>query len=115
MKNDKNKADSSLYDISQRIITLRKQKKLTQERLGELVGVSASTISGYENDTNFPSLEVVVRLVKIFGVTADELLGITELPPQTNPDDIVVIKGLPEHRKKIVRMLVDDFQNSSKI
>lgn len=30
MKNDKNKADSSPYYISQRIITLRKQKNLTQ-------------------------------------------------------------------------------------
>ncbi len=114
MSNDKNKTNSSLYDISQRIITLRKSKNLTQQRLAELVGVTATTISAYENDTSFPSLEVLVRLANIFNISTDELLGVTEFSRNTVEQayyeellkDMVSVKGLSLKDKKLVEELI---------
>lgn len=112
MKIDKNKADSVLYDISERITTLRKHKKLTQERLGELVGVSYSTISGYENDRTFPSPEVIVRLAKVLGVTTDELLGATEMPTPVKSEDIINISHLTTKQKQLVLNLIEVLENT---
>ncbi len=113
MKNEKNKANSLLYDISQRIVKLRKQKKLTQQRLGELVGVEHTTISAYENDTSFPSLEVLIRLARVLGVTTDELLGVTQTPKDTPctavSKDTICVKGLSEERIQILLSLIDDW------
>ncbi len=76
MNKDKNNTTSTLYDISGKIKLLRTNKNISQEQLGELIGVSKRTVSGYENDICFPSIEVLVRLSKVFQVSTDELLGI---------------------------------------
>lgn len=109
MKNDKNRANSSLYDISERITKLRKHKNLTQERLGELIGVSYSTISGYENDRTCPSPEVLIRLASILDTTTDELLGVVPMPDPTNPEDIINIEHLSKERKEIILALMKDW------
>ncbi len=54
---------------------LRKEKCLTQKQLGERVYVEASTIALYEAGDRSPSLEVLVRLARVLGVTTDYLLG----------------------------------------
>ncbi len=109
MKYDINKADSQLYDISQRIKSLRKQKKLTQKRLGELIGVTHTTISSYENDKGFPSPEVLVRLSSVLGVTNDQLLGVTEIPHQPSSDDIINIENLSDKHKAVLKKFVKDW------
>lgn len=76
MSKDKIKTSTSLYDISTKIKLLRTSNNISQERLGEMVGVKKRTISSYENDNCFPSIEVLTRISNIFGVSTDELLGI---------------------------------------
>ena len=55
---------------------LRTAKKLTQTQVADYVGVSRSVISAYENDTRYPSYEVLIRLSVLLGVSTDYLLGI---------------------------------------
>ncbi|MGT2714551.1 helix-turn-helix domain-containing protein [Streptococcus pluranimalium] len=40
-----------------------------------MIGISQSSYSNWENGNREPSLENVVRLAKLFGVTTDYLLG----------------------------------------
>jgi transcriptional regulator with XRE-family HTH domain len=62
--------------LGQRIKLLRRQKlNITQEKLAEAMGVSKSTISQWESDTNEPSVEALIKLADLFGVTVDYLLG----------------------------------------
>lgn len=50
--------------LGQMIRTTRKEKKLTQEMLGKLVGVNKSQISKLENNANSATIETIIRVFK---------------------------------------------------
>ncbi|QTN01114.1 helix-turn-helix domain-containing protein [Sediminibacillus dalangtanensis] len=52
----------------------RKDKGWSQEELAEKLFVSRQSISKWENGQNFPSIEIIIKLSDLFGVTIDELL-----------------------------------------
>ena len=54
---------------------LRCEQGVTQEALAERLGVSARTVSRWENGTTMPDLVMVVELAKAFGVSIPELVG----------------------------------------
>ena len=54
---------------------LREQKKISQNKLGELVGVNQTTIARWENEEMSPSIDNVVELSEIFKVSLGYLLG----------------------------------------
>lgn len=53
---------------------LRQDKNLSQKELGDVLHVTAGTISNYENDVHLPSSEKLVDLADFFDVTIDYLL-----------------------------------------
>lgn len=61
-----------------RLKSLRKDKKLTQEQLGEKVNVSKVSISGYEKGTRNPDVDTLQKLADFFDVSTDFLLGRTD-------------------------------------
>ena len=62
--------------IAVKIREKRKAERMTTIQLGEILGVTASTITNWERGTRCPDLKTLVKLTEIFGCTADELLGI---------------------------------------
>ncbi len=58
-----------------RLREVRKARGLTQEKLGDLIGVGKSAICCYEKETRNPTLEAVIEMIHVFGVSADYLLG----------------------------------------
>jgi len=50
--------------IGQMIKQTRKERKLTQEQLGKIVGVKKSQISKLENNANSATIETIVRVFK---------------------------------------------------
>ena len=50
--------------------------KISQEKLGESIGVSQYVISRYEKGEFEPSLEKLAAIYKVLRISADELLGI---------------------------------------
>lgn len=62
--------------FTDRLKTLRKEKKLTQKELAEQIGIKQNSYSDWETGKNEPSLENIIKLTKILDTTADELLGI---------------------------------------
>lgn len=57
------------------IALLRKEKNLTQEALGERLGVTNKTVSRWETGTYLPPVEALKELSELFGVTINELLS----------------------------------------
>ncbi len=73
--------------IGQRLAELREQKGLTKEELAERVGISTSTLSRLESgQIQKFSDEVLTALVREFNVSADFLLGLTNIPDRKNYD-----------------------------
>ena len=61
--------------IGRRIKELRKNKGLSQEKLGKMINVTKVSISCYENETRSPDLETFELLVDALDTTTDYLLG----------------------------------------
>ena len=57
---------------------LRKEIGLSQKVVAEKLNISQQTYSDYENDKTEPTMEVLIQMAQLFGVTVDELLGISE-------------------------------------
>ena len=64
----------------QRIAQKRKESGLSQEALGEEVGVSRQSIYKWESDAALPEIDKLVALSRRFGVTVGWLLGVEEAP-----------------------------------
>ena len=60
--------------IGKFIAALRKEKNLTQEQLGEKLGVTNKTVSRWENGNYMPDVEMLSLLSREFGVTINELI-----------------------------------------
>lgn len=62
-------------NIGNKIKELRKKRSITQEQLGESIGVSFQAVSKWENGTALPDISLIPILAGFFCVTTDELLG----------------------------------------
>ena len=61
-------------ELSERIAALRKERGLTQEQLGNMVGVSSQAVSKWEKGGT-PDVELLPILSRQLGVTIDALFG----------------------------------------
>lgn len=71
--------------LGMRITLLRVGKSWSQAELARRIGVSASAIGMYEQGRREPSLDIVVQLARVFGVTTDYLLA-GETPYSGQPE-----------------------------
>ncbi len=62
-------------DFGDRIILVRKQKKLSQSELGKLAEVSGDIVGKYERNEMKPSIDTARRLANALNVTLDYLVG----------------------------------------
>lgn len=62
--------------LGRRIQEARKAAGLSQESLGERLGVSRQAVSKWESDAAVPELENLIAMSRIFGVTIGALLGV---------------------------------------
>ena len=66
---------SNKLNIGHKISMLRKAKKWSQSDLAKQIEASREIIGKYERNENLPSIEMVLKLSKAFGVTIDYLIG----------------------------------------
>ncbi|MCK8059010.1 MULTISPECIES: helix-turn-helix transcriptional regulator [unclassified Fusibacter] len=57
----------------------RGRKGLTQDKLAEILGVSAQAISRWENQMTYPDINLIPAIANFFGISTDELLGMDTL------------------------------------
>lgn len=57
---------------------LRLEKKINQSELGEIIGISPSTVGMYERDQRFPDKDILGKIADYFEVSVDYLLGRTD-------------------------------------
>lgn len=67
-----------IYLFGDRLKELRNSKNLSQEELGEILGVRKSSISNWETDKATPTYDILIKLAQYFNVTTDYLLGFTQ-------------------------------------
>lgn len=98
-------------DLGQRIRTIRRQSKLTQEELAEKVGISASFMGHIERGSRVASLETLVALCNTLRVSPQVLL---QGSLEDEFDDNMPAHMTPESRTKLsafLRMAQDTVDN----
>ena len=61
--------------FGKRIMMVRKQRAITQQQLGESIGVDKRVISKYEKDQTVPSVLVAKDIAGALDVSLDFLIG----------------------------------------
>lgn len=93
-----------IFDFGYRLRELRVSKNLTQAQVASRLNLSKTTISGYENNIKTPSLDMLVNLSILYGVTSDYILGIDNRR-------MLMTEGLTQRQHELVKELVDEFMN----
>lgn len=99
--------------IAKFIATNRKKKKYTQEQLGEIIGVSAKSISKWENGHALPDIGLFPKLAKVLGVSIADLFA-GEIIINENEEKITLINDASElliknNNKRIMRKVIKWF------
>ncbi|MBK5077276.1 helix-turn-helix transcriptional regulator [Lactococcus lactis] len=78
-------------NFSKRVRDLRSEAGYTQAKLGELVGVSTSTIRKYETNKGKPKTKNLEKIAAVFNVSVSYLLGETDTRTPSNLDKIDIL------------------------
>ena len=93
----------TVYDLGALIKTLRKERKITQKKLGEMLGVSEGTVSKYEANVSLPPFETMRSIASIFNVSMDTLCGMKH-------QGTLSTHGLTEAQTVTLKALVDAYR-----
>ncbi|MDA7028652.1 helix-turn-helix transcriptional regulator [Bacillus sp. CLL-7-23] len=61
--------------LGDRLRELRESRKLTQDKLAEVLGISRGTYAHYEINKRKPDYDTLIQIAEFFEVTVDYLLG----------------------------------------
>ncbi len=89
--------------LGHRISELRLARNWSQVELGKRLDVAKQTVSNWENDNIQPSIEMLIRLSRLFGVTTDYLLGLEQTPR-------ISVEGLSTDVIAHLSLLIEDFK-----
>ena len=76
-----------MQDLHIKLAMLRKEHGYTQEQLSDFLNLTRSAISNYELGLNEPSLDTMVAIADLYGVSLDWLMGRTNLRYNFNLED----------------------------
>lgn len=89
--------------LGQRITEIRTASGWTQVDLAKRLGVAKQTVSNWENENIQPSIEMLVKLAKLFNVSTDYLLGLDNVSRLS-------VEGLPTEVIAHLSLLIDDYR-----
>ena len=89
-----------MVNMGEKLRSLRIENKLTQKQVADRIGLAISAVSSYEAGTRYPSYESLIKLSRMFHVSTDHLLGLTE---KRNID----VTGLNDAEIELLIQLVD--------
>lgn len=88
--------------LGERINKLRISRGWNQVQLAEKLNITKQTVSNWENENIQPSIEMLVRIARLFRVSSDYLLGLDETP-------VINVEGLPIQFVAHLTQIIDDY------
>ena len=83
-------------NLPKKLSFLRKEKGLSQENLADEMNVSRQAVSKWESGNVMPSLDNLIYLSRLYGVTIDSLIDDSQdLPPEPAPPEPVPAEPVP--------------------
>ena len=88
--------------LNENIKNLRIARNYNQVEFAKQLGVTKQCISNWENDNVVPSIDMLVKIADLFGVTTDFLLG-------RNNKKMLDISRLTDEQAGHISIIVNDF------
>lgn len=67
--------------LGERLAEIRKNYHDTQKSLADKLGLTVWAVSAWEQGRNLPPSDVLLAICKLYGTSADYLLGLTDIDP----------------------------------
>lgn len=90
--------------LGKRILEQRQMRGWSQVELARRLHLAKQTISNWENGNIQPSIEMLLHLSDLFGVSTDYLLGKENIPR-------LDVEGLPGEFIVHLQMLINDYRS----
>lgn len=99
-----------MLNIGSKIIQLRKKHNLSQSQLAQKIGISRTIVGNYERNSNSPSIEILLKMAKVFNVSVDFIIGESQLSSYDKEilKRIEDIEELDEETRKNLFFLIDN-------
>ena len=100
---------------------VRKKKGMTQADLAEIIGVKRTVISKYESGMISPSVDTLVRISEVLGVSIVELLGLRIndkspiLSKEYDPGKVRIERFSPDGEIEVIHMSKEDFETAMQL
>ncbi len=89
--------------LNEKIKALRLAGNYSQVDIAEKLSVTKQTISNWENNNIQPSIDMLIKIADLFGVSTDYLLGRDEVPR-------IDVSGLNDKEIQHINMIVNDIR-----
>jgi transcriptional regulator with XRE-family HTH domain len=99
-------------DFGERIRQLRKQRGITQQTLANILGITKTMISAYENGVRKPSYENLMELALFFDISMDWMFGNTE---DRSGVPFLDITQLNHNQRLLVMEIIGEFKRQNKV
>lgn len=102
-------------DFPEKLRILRKNKGWSQGQLGQKIGADLQRVSKYERGVMLPTMELMVRIAKVFDVSVDFLIrddketAIGKIKNQELLHQLEEINNLPDEDQETVVSFLDAF------
>lgn len=90
--------------FGEKLKALRIKKGITQKNLADNLGLANATISAYEQNSKYPSVEVLIEICSFFNVSADYMLGLSESMELRKT-------GLTDSQMRLLRNLIEELED----
>ena len=94
-----------MVDCSEKLRALREARNLTQKQVANRIGISKAMVSAYETASKAPSIEVLIRLARLYGVSVDYLVCV-------DAPKVIDVSSLEDDTVALVSALVEKLKNN---
>ena len=81
-------------------------KNMTQKQVADRVDISKAMISAYETASKAPSIDVLIRLARLYSVSVDYLVCV-------DAQKVIDVSGLDDDTVALVSALVEKLKNNA--
>lgn len=105
----------NINKFGERLLKLREDCKETQQQLADAIGITRQSLSRYETNERTPNIDLIYKVSKHYNVSADYLLGLSEIKSSNNKiRNACEITGLEEsaiEKLQLIKSMTDNYKN----
>ena len=94
-----------MVDCSEKLKALREARGLTQLQVANRIGISKAMISAYETASKAPSIDILIRLSRLYGVSIDYLVCV-------DAPKVIDVSDLDDETAALIAALVNKMKST---